>query len=42
VRIIVIAIGQRALEIGETTASVGQRVLFDGRRSIIVRNAVAD
>ena len=31
--------GQRALEIGKTTASV--RVLFDGRRSIIVRKAVA-
>jgi hypothetical protein len=42
VRIIVVAIGQRVLEIGETTASVGQRVLFDGRRSIIVRKAVAD
>ncbi len=41
-RIIVVAIGQRALEIGETTASVGQWVLFDGRRSIIVRKAVAD
>ncbi len=40
-RIIVVAIGQRALEIGETTASVGQQVLFDGRRSIIVRKAVA-
>jgi hypothetical protein len=32
VQIIVVAIGQRALEIGETTASVGQWVLFDGRR----------
>jgi hypothetical protein len=41
VRIIVVAIGQRALEIGKTTALVGQRVLFDGRRSIIVRKAVA-
>jgi hypothetical protein len=41
VRIIVITIGQRALEIGETTASVGQRVLFDGRHSIIVRKAIA-
>ncbi len=41
VRIIVVAIAQRALEIGETTASVGQRVLFDGRRSIIVHKAVA-
>ncbi len=40
-RIIVVAIGQCALEIGETTASVGQRVLFHGRRSIIVRKAVA-
>ncbi len=40
-RIIVIAIGQRALEIGKMTASVGQRVLFDGRRSIIVHKAVA-
>jgi hypothetical protein len=42
VRIIIVAIGQRALEIGETKASVRQRVLFDGRRSIIVRKAVAD
>ncbi len=41
VRIIVVAIGQRALEIGKTTALVGQRVLFGGRRSIIVRKAVA-
>jgi hypothetical protein len=41
VRIIVVAIGQHALEIGKTTALVGQRVLFDGRRSIIVRKAVA-
>jgi hypothetical protein len=41
VRIIVVAIGQRALEMGETTALVGQRVLFDGRRSIIVCKAVA-
>ncbi len=40
-RIIVIAIGQRALEIGKTTASVGQRVLFDGRHSIIVRKAIS-
>jgi hypothetical protein len=40
-RIIVVAIGQRALEIGEMTALVGHRVLFDGRRSIIVRKAVA-
>jgi hypothetical protein len=31
VRIIVVAIGQRALEIGETTASIGQRVLFKER-----------
>jgi hypothetical protein len=30
-RIIVVAIGQRALEIGKTTASVGQRVLFAER-----------
>ncbi len=42
VRIILVAIGQRALEIGETMASVGQWVLFDGRRSIIVHKAVAD
>jgi hypothetical protein len=41
VRIIVVAIGQRALEIGETTALVGHRVLFDGRCSIILRKAVA-
>ncbi len=40
-RIIVVAIGQRALEIGKTTALVGQRVLFDGRRSIIMRKAMA-
>jgi hypothetical protein len=39
---IVVAIGQRALEMGKTTALVGQRVLFDGRRSIIMRKAVAD
>jgi hypothetical protein len=31
VRIIVVAIGQHALEIGETPASVGQRVLFAER-----------
>jgi hypothetical protein len=31
VRIIVVAIGQCALEIGETTASIGQRVLFKER-----------
>ncbi len=42
VRIIIVAIGQHALEIGKTTALVGQRVLYDGRRSIIVRKAVAD
>jgi hypothetical protein len=41
-RIIVVAIGQHALEIGKTMASVGQQVLFDGRRSIIVHKAVAD
>ncbi len=40
-RIIVVAIGQRALEIGKMTALVGYRVLFDGRRSIIVCKAVA-
>jgi hypothetical protein len=39
--IIVVAIGQRALEIGKTTALVRQRVLFDGRHSIIVRKAIA-
>jgi hypothetical protein len=31
VRIIVVAIGQHALEIGETTTSIGQRVLFKER-----------
>jgi hypothetical protein len=31
VQIIVVAIGQRALEIDETTASIGQRVLFKER-----------
>jgi hypothetical protein len=30
-RIIVVAIGQRAMEIGERTASVGRRVLFAER-----------
>ena len=40
-RIVVVAIRQRALEIGKTTALVGQRVLFDGRRSIIVRKAIS-
>jgi hypothetical protein len=41
VRIIVVAIEQRALEIGKTTALVRQRVLFDDRHSIIVHKAVA-
>jgi hypothetical protein len=31
VRIIVVTIGQCALEIGETTALIGQRVLFKER-----------
>jgi hypothetical protein len=31
VRIFIVAIGQRALEIGETTASIGQQVLFKER-----------
>jgi hypothetical protein len=31
VQIIVIATGQHALEIGETTALIGQRVLFKER-----------
>jgi hypothetical protein len=31
VRIIVVAIGQRALEIGKTMALIGQRVLFKER-----------
>jgi hypothetical protein len=38
-RIIVVAIGQRALEISKTMASVEQWVHFDGRHSIIVRKA---
>jgi hypothetical protein len=31
VRIIVVAIGQRAVEVGKTTASIGQQVLFKER-----------
>jgi hypothetical protein len=37
VRIIVVAIGQHALDIGETTASIGQRVLFKERERERVR-----